>query len=91
MEGAYYQEPTPLTLRERLARWLFPFPSSPPHSDRLERLVGPTYVVTVVRVHVDLADRLRLLWSGRCEVQVRTYTDKLIDNAESTSSFAVLR
>lgn len=67
-------------------RWrLFPTPLFP-RRDGDPR----TFIQTRIDCHVDWMDRLRLLWSGRALIQVTTYTDVLVNDAESLSTFSVL-
>lgn len=48
-----------------------------------------TFLSTRVEVHLDWADRLRILWSGRALMKTTTYTDVLVNDAESLSVFSV--
>lgn len=81
MEHAYCAR---MSVWDRIRARLFPRAPRP----RLEN--DPrTYLTTDVRVHVDWPDRLRLLVSGRCLVQVTTYTDVLVNDADSVSVFSV--
>lgn len=67
-------------IRERL------FPSAPrPRKEDDKR----TFVTTMIHVSVDWTDRLRLLWLGRMKIQVVTYTDVEVKDAESVSVFSV--
>lgn len=85
-----YQEPAPLTWRERISRALFPVPVEPPHRlDQEER--GRTFMLTHVGVYLDWRDRLRVLWSGWLQVRTRTYTDVEVKEAISVSEVTVIR
>lgn len=67
-------------LRERLFPW-----APRPERDGDER----TYITTDVVVVADWVDRLRFLVTGRARIQVRTYTDVLVNAADSVSAFHV--
>jgi len=59
------------------------FPHSPrPEKDGDER----TYLTTDVLFVADWKDRLRFLATGRLRIQVRTYTDVLVNECESIST-----
>ncbi len=81
-EQAYYAEPSRL---DRLRWWLFPQPARPRREDDPR-----TFLTTDVYVTVDWLDRLRLALTGRVKVQVVTYTDVEVKQAESLSVFSVL-
>lgn len=49
-----------------------------------------TYLTTNIHVYVGWRDKLRLLLSGHALVQVRTYTDVEVKEAESISVFSVV-
>jgi hypothetical protein len=72
------------TWRDRLRMKLFPEAPWPRRDDDKR-----TYVSTRIYVHVDWWDRLRMLWSGRLLVKVTTYTDVLVNDAESISAISV--
>jgi hypothetical protein len=79
----YYQTNVPSRL-DRLRRWLFP--RQPwPFIENDQR----TYLTTNVRLSVGWVDRVRLLATGRALVQVITYTDVEVKEAESRSAFSV--
>lgn len=50
---------------------------------------APGSMLTVVVVKVDWRDRLRLLMSGRIEIQVRQRTDVHVNRVQSQSHFTV--
>ena len=50
---------------------------------------APGAMMTRVVLRVSLLDRIRLLITGRCMVEVTSKTDKIIERAESRSSFCV--
>lgn len=72
------------TLRFKLGRLLFPST----HKPKIEN-DNRTYITTQIHARVDWLDRLRLLISGRFKVEVITYTDIEVKEAESVSSFEV--
>ena len=80
-DQCYYAEPN---LWDRLRWKLFPRASRPEVAGDAR-----TYITTDVRVDVDWFDRLRLLVSGRILVQLRTYTDVEVKQAQSVSVFSV--
>lgn len=51
---------------------------------------APSYLLTYVEARLDWLDRLRILVSGKCEVQIRTYTDVAVKKSVSESLFTVL-
>lgn len=77
--------PTPL---QRLWRRLFPAR----HREIPENLEGfaPSYMVTDVRIHLDWADRLRVLASGNLRVETTTKTDVIVNKMVSQSTVTVL-
>lgn len=83
-EHAHYEAVAHETIIDRWRNRLFP--ESPwPRSETDAR----TFISTDIYVHLDWLDRLRLLWSGRIHVKVTTYTDVLVNDAESLSVFSV--
>lgn len=79
--------PTEIMMAQPLTFWERLFPPAPwPRRDGDPR----TFLSTTVRVHMDWKDRLRLLATGALEVKVTTYTDVLVNAAESLSSVAVI-
>lgn len=68
----------------RLMYRLFP-PAPRPRIDGDAR----TFLTTNIYVSVDWRDRVRLLVSGRAFIQVVTYTDIEVQQAESVSAFSV--
>lgn len=83
MDHAYEQTAGTRWL-DRLRWRIFPRPLRPRLEDDPR-----TFISTVVTVHVDWPDRLRLLFSGVALIQVTTYTDVLVNEAESVSVFSV--
>lgn len=80
-KSAFYYEPS---LWNRIWMRLFP------HKARPFKEGDPrTYLTTNVHVHVDWADRIRLLVTGHAVLQVVTYTDVEVREAESISVFHV--
>ena len=73
------------TWRDRLYQRFFPAPNWPRRESD-----SRTFLSTDVRVNVDWGDRLKLLLTGRVHVRVTTYTDVLVNDAESLSVFAVV-
>ena len=72
----------------RLLYRLFPSRLSPRWED--ESGWAPSWMETNTEVHLNWADRLRLLISGRCRVEVATRTSVVVGKAESRSVFCVL-
>jgi len=73
-----------VTLFTRL-KWRL-FPSAPkPLNEKDKR----TYITTNIWISVDWADRIRLLILGRAKLQVITYTDIEVKEADSISIFSV--
>jgi hypothetical protein len=75
---------TPRSLWQRIMDRLFPFAPRP-------EIVGDkrTYITTDIRITIDWKDRIRMLVLGAARVQVRTYTDVLVNEAQSVSTFSV--
>ena len=74
---------------ERFWRWLG-FHCA--HQERPEETAEfPSYIVTDVHIGVSLLDRLRLLISGKLEVEVVTQTSVEVPHARSKSAVAVSR
>lgn len=69
---------------ERLRRRVFPHEPRPMIDGDTR-----TYLTTVIHLEVGWVDRLRLLLLGRALVQVTTYTDVEVKEAESVSAFSV--
>lgn len=76
-----------LGFRRRFDEELFAWRNEEPKPE--DGLV-PSALCTHVRVHIDWWDRLRLLVSGACEIEVYTKTDVLVNKAISRSQFSVL-
>lgn len=83
MDGAYEQVAS-VGVMHRLRRRLFPAARRP-----ILENDPRTYLSTTVHVYVDWPDWFRLLLSGHGVVQVTTYTDVLVNRAESVSVFSV--
>lgn len=84
--GAFCVEYTP-TFKERFWRALgyhSRVPEFPPEAPQLNG-----WIMTNVEVHVDFADRLRLLVSGEAKIRIETRTSVPVDHAISASSFEV--
>lgn len=84
-----------MTQQDNRSRWrrfvdsLFPYHSLPlPDDDRPG--FAPAYIKSFTECRLDLADRLRLLVSGRCEVVTRIYTDVPVAKMDSEAVFNVL-
>jgi hypothetical protein len=74
------QQTPRFTWLDRLSWKLFPW-APPPRLDTDPR----TFMTTRVGVYLEWKDRLRVLISGRLSVQVVTYTDVVVHDAESLS------
>lgn len=73
-----------VTLWTRLKWKLFPIATRPlnPNDSR-------TYITTTIWITVDWKDRIRMLILGRAKLQVITYTDIEVKEANSLSVFSV--
>ncbi len=80
----YCQEYMPTRL-ERLG-WRF-FPSR--HCDIPDKVGMHDAVITVTKAELSFADRLRVLISGRVEVQSKTATENLVGSHETNAVFIV--
>ena len=77
-------------LWERLMSKAFPRSKLPiPEDDRPG--FAPAYLLVYVEAHLDWRDRLRMLVSGKCEVQVRIYTDVAVKRTFIESRYTVLK
>ena len=90
--GAFYAKPT---WRERLKNWLgFGWQSSLALMDwrcqEPELGFAPGAMITETHIQLDWGDRLRLLLTGHCAIEVSTKTDVIVSKALSRSRFAVL-
>lgn len=90
METGYYLKPS---WKQRLGLRLgFTFPFDEElldwRTEERENFVSGA-LITRVRIHISWMDLLRLLLSGRAEVEISTKTDKIIERAESRSRFRV--
>lgn len=73
-----------VTLFDRL-RWKL-FPSAPsPFNEKDKR----TYITTIITINISWIDRIRMLILGRAKLQVITYTDIEVKEADSMSVFSV--
>ena len=72
------------TYYNKIRKILFPYALRPILEDDKR-----TYLTTTINLHVDWLDRIRLLITGRAIIQVITYTDVLVNEAQSVSSFHV--
>jgi hypothetical protein len=80
-----YAQEARFTFMDRIRRRMFPVAPRPVRAEDPR-----SYLTTNVVVHVDWLDRLRLLWSGRALIQITTYTDLVVQDAESLSNFSVI-
>jgi hypothetical protein len=86
--GGCYVAVAPLTPLQRLWRRLYPSR----HLQIPEDLEGfaPSYMLTLVMIRLDWADRLRILVSGNLRVETHTKTDVAISKMDSQSMVTVL-
>lgn len=84
MNGAMIHRPT---FGQRLARRLgfrYVLAELPPEAEAM-----PGWMMTSVDVSLSLTDRLRLLVSGRLELDMRQATDALVDKCITATSFSI--
>lgn len=74
---------------ERIWRWFGYRHAYQPRPE--ETAEFPSYMVTVTRVHLSILDRLRLLVSGRLDVEAVTQTDVEVRHCKTQSHAAVVR
>lgn len=83
--GAMYHLPT---MRERVFRWLgfrYHLGSEPEGIDAM-----PGWMCTESRMHFSLADRLRLLISGRLHLRLVQHTSVQVESAKNRLDFHIL-
>ena len=82
MEHAYYKTPDPIPFKRRLYNRLFPWrPCDLPEAPYAYQDV----VITKTRVSVSFVDRLRILITGKFEVESRTVTENIVGNTRTNS------
>lgn len=77
----------------RPSLWNRLFPGAPGVAVRFRselKAEADTWLMVETRIRLDWKDRLRLLFSGCAETRTRVYTNVLVDQAYSDSTFGVL-
>jgi len=82
---AFYHVPT---FRERAVRWLgfrYHLGETPEGADDM-----PGWMCTESRLHFSIADRIRLLVSGRLHLRLVQHTTQQVDSAKNRLDFHIL-